>query len=98
MPTVSSPVLLDHAIGAVFEDFGPHPVKYVRTALIVIREEFGGDKPVSQLIHRCLHGAVLNHAYASLTLNELWVVLDEKEQQERQLLCRRFSEPVPAQA
>lgn len=98
MPLVSSPVLLDHAVGAVFENFGQHPVKYVRNALQVIREEFGGDMPVQRLVQRCLPGAVLKQAYAGHTLNELWTVLSAKEEDERQLLCRRFSELVPAHA
>jgi hypothetical protein len=94
MPLVSSPVLLDHAIGAVFEDFGPHPVRYVRAALTVIREKFGSDVLVSQLINRCLPGAVLKLAYTGSTLGELWTVLDAKEEEERRLLCSRFSELV----
>lgn len=94
MPLVSSPVLLDHAIGAVFEDFGPHPVRYVRAALTVIREKFGNDVPVSQLLLRCLPGAVLKLAYVDHTLGQLWTVLNAKEEEERQLLCRRFSELV----
>jgi len=98
MPTVSSPVLLDHAIGAVFESFGSHPVKYVRSALMVIRDEFGGDMLVQTLIRRCLPGAALKHIYVNYTLTQLWVVLNAKEEEERQLLCRRFSDctVVPA--
>lgn len=94
MPLVSSPHLIDHAIGQVFESFGTTPVERIRNILKVIHERFGNDLLVTTVLRRCGSDAVLKTAYADFSLGQLWAVLDEKEEEERQLLCQRFKVAV----
>jgi len=91
MPLVSSPHLIDHAIGQVFESFGTTPVERIRNILKVIRERFGDDLLVTKVLRRCDSDAQLKTAYADFSLGQLWAVLEEKEEEERQLLCKRFA-------
>lgn len=91
MPLVSSPHLIDHAIGQVFESFGATPVARIRNILTVIREEFGDDLYVIAVLRSCGSDATLKPAYTGYSLGQLWKVLDEKLEEERQLLCKRFS-------
>lgn len=91
MPNVSSPVLLDHAIGAVFEDFGTHPVEFVRKVLVCLNGERDGPLPAARFIERILPGARLKPQYAHETLYGLWVHLDIKTQEEREQLQAQFA-------
>lgn len=93
MPQVSSPNLLDHAIGAVFEDFGRHRVFVVRRMLELFREREAPVTPVQPLIDHWMPGATLKPRYAALDVEALWGVLDEKTQEEVGCLQRRFALP-----
>jgi hypothetical protein len=91
MPNVSSPVLLDHAIGAVFEDFGTHPVEFIRKVLVCLNGERDGPLPAARVIERILPGARLKPQYAHETLYGLWVHLDIKTREEQTQLQEQFA-------
>lgn len=91
MPNVSSLVLLDHAIGAVFEDFGTHPVEFVRKVMVCLNGDRDGPLPAARVIERVLPGASLKQQYAHETLHGLWVHLDLKTQEERRQLQEQFA-------
>lgn len=91
MVAVSSPHLVDHAIGRVFESLGTFDITRVRNILKVVKEDIGEDMPASWVLRRCGSNATLLPMYAHLSLGELWKVIDENEKDEQKSLIKRFS-------
>jgi len=91
MPLVSSPVLLDHAIGAVFEDFGGHSVESIRKVLVILNNDDDGYLSAAGVMERILPGTRLKQQHAELTLFDLWVQLDLGVKYEQEQLQSQFA-------
>lgn len=92
MPQVCSPNLTNHAVGAVFSDFGRHQVFTVRHMLELFQKREKPEALVKPLLDKWLPGASLKDRFEELTVQQLWVELDARTQDEVNILRNRFQE------